>query len=153
MEHPKPVHTDEEQAESREGRRVYIIEIMEKWHDLVAPGLPDNKRCYYVGETGKDVSERFYEHKSDRTKPGRRPKRRARVFDKIGKENGGRTLRKNIDVVLRRGMMQAYDPQPDVHLAEALEASVVDELRRQGHCVYPRGVGTTPFDSYRDEVF
>ncbi len=151
MAHQEPTPEEGELDETRDGYRVYIIEISDKWHDLVAPGLPVGRRCYYVGETGKDVGERFKEHKTGRSKPGRREKRRAKVFARMDRENGGETLLKNEDVVLRRGMMKDYEPQPDKSGAEALEGSVVDELREQGHCVYPRGAGTIPFESYRDE--
>jgi hypothetical protein len=152
MEHEEPTPDDDELHETLDGYRVYIIEIMPKWYELIAPGLPDEKCCYYVGETGRDVGERFKEHKTGRARPGRREKRRAKVFAKMDRENGGETLLKSEDVILRRGMMKAYEPQPDKSQAEALEASVVDELREEGHCVYPRGVGTIPFDFYRDEA-
>jgi hypothetical protein len=47
---------------------VYIIEIMPKWYSLVAEGLPSGKCCFYVGQTSKDISERYKEHRTGRSR-------------------------------------------------------------------------------------
>lgn len=143
-----PVNKRQEKPDAS-GRRVYIIEIMPKWYDLVAPGLPSGKRCFYVGETGKDVSERFREHRTGGVKHGRRKKARARVFSRMANSNEGQALKKKEDLKLRRERMRSLPKQPDRESAEALEAATIDQLRREGHCVYPKGVGTVPFEEYR----
>ncbi len=128
---------------------VYVIEIMPKWHREVAPNLPSGRRCFYVGQTGRSVKERFREHLTGETKAGRRPKRPARVFAKLQRANSGERLRNREDISLRRTIMARYEPQPDVPSAEKLEEQVVDDLRREGHCVYPKGLGTVPFDDFQ----
>lgn len=124
--------------------RVYIIEVMPPWHELVAPTIAPGKRCFYVGQTGKDVSERYREHRVG-VSPGRRAKRPAEVFRKIRLAKGGADLVNKVDVKVRRTMFEGYPEMPTVAEAEALEASVVDALRADGHVVYPRGIGQIPF--------
>ena len=124
---------------------------MPRWHSLVAPGLSDTKRCFYVGETSVSIAERYREHKTGRTTDERAIVRPAAVFRRIRKEAGGESLRKERDVALRRSLMRNYEPQPDAEASRSLESSAVDELRSHGHCVYPRNVGRIPFKSYRTD--
>lgn len=134
------------------GRRVYVIEIQPPWYELVAPGLPVGRRCFYVGETGKDIAERYREHRTGEVLHGRRPKSPAQVFAKMRGAQSGAALRRRVDVVLRRTMSDRYPPAATPEEAGALEAQVVDELRRAGHAVYPKGVGSAPFEAYRADA-
>lgn len=137
-------------------RRVYIIEIMPKWYELVAPELPDGRRCYYVGETAKELGERYREHLTGKSLAGRKPKR-TQVFTRMRKEQGGGSLKKKVDLKLRRTMSDAYRPVRSKKAktlnrkAKELESRVIDELRRQGHAVYPKGKesGSIPFQAHR----
>jgi hypothetical protein len=127
---------------------VYIIEIMPRWHNLVAPGLSDGKKCFYVGETSILVAERYSEHRTGRVPARRSMVKPGKVFNRLRKETG-KSLRRKRDVRLRRSLMREYRSQLDGEAAKALEWEVVDELRSQGHCVHPKGVGDIPFKSYR----
>lgn len=118
--------------------RVYIVEIASRWHDLVAPGLPDGKRCFYVGETGRTVEERYREHRTGTVLSGRKAKRSAGVFAKLLAENNGEPLQRKRDVDLRRTLMARYQPQPTSDESQELERQVIDDLRSEGHCVYPK---------------
>lgn len=61
----------------------------------------------------------------------------------------GEPLLPKVDVKLRRRMSEAY-PGVDTQVeSEALEAVVIDELRGEGHAVYPKGPGAVDFDDYR----
>jgi len=133
---------------SIEGRRIYIIEIMPKWHSLVAPDLPEGKRCFYVGETGKPIKERYWEHRTGNVKPGRRSKRTA-VFTKMRNSQDGEPLLPKIDVKLRRRMSEAFPSVETQDDSEALEAVVIDGLRRDGHAVHPKGPGDIDFEDYK----
>jgi hypothetical protein len=130
---------------------VYIIEIMPRWHSLVAPGLSDGKKCFYVGETSVAVAQRFKEHKTGRTTKERAIMKSGAVFRRIRNQSGGESLRRRRDVVLRASLTRKYPSQPDGEASRALEWEVVDELRGQGHCVYPPKVGGIPFKSYRTD--
>ena len=129
---------------------IYIIEIMSRWHSLVAPGLTEGKKCFYVGETKISVADRYREHRTGRVPAGRSMIKPAKVFNRLRKETG-KSLRRKRDVRLRRSRMSEYRPQPNSEAAKALEWEVVDELRSQGHCVHPKGVGDIPFKSYRTD--
>jgi len=138
-------------------RRVYVIEIMPQWYDLVAPGLPSGKKCFYVGETGKDLGERFREHRTGKSLAGKKQKR-TRVFTRMRKSKGEQDLKNKVDLKLRRRMSEQHRPVRSAKArvlkakADALEKLVIDELRLQGHAVYPKGPGTgsLPFGSYLD---
>ena len=130
---------------SIEGRRVYIIEIMPKWHSLVAPDLPEGKRCFYVGETGKDVEERYLEHRTGEVAPGRREKRRTKVLSRIARQKGSAELEDGGDIRLMRSTAGQYPAASTVEDSEALEARVIDIYRRKGHVVYPDTAGNEPF--------
>ena len=137
-------------AEDRDCQ-VYVIEIMDRWYYLVAPGLPPGKRCFYVGQTGKDLTVRYKEHRSGRPRTaGARPQS-ATVFKKIRKETGGEILRKRIDTVLRRSMTEGIGWM-STDESEMIEEGIVLKLRRDGHAVYPKKVAKDllPFESYRD---
>jgi len=129
---------------------IYIIEIMPRWHHLVAPDLPPGKRCFYVGQTSHDVAERYREHLTGKSKPGRRKKATVRALKPIFKAKGGAPLQRNVDVTLRRTMMAAYPTTTDQDEANDLEAKAVEDLRLEGHCVYPVGLGETDFAAYRE---
>lgn len=131
--------------------RVYVIEITPKWYSLVAEGLPTGKRCYYVGQTSKTLTQRYREHRTGRPSE---PKEKGfnpsgRVFRKMRRNQGGSTLRRNDDTILRRSMTQQYEPVATEDEAKALENSLNDELREQGHTVYPKNDGSVPFENYR----
>lgn len=126
-----------------------MIEILPRWYDVGAPGLPAGRRCYYVGETGKELTERYREHRTGEVLHGRRSKSPAQVFARMRKAQGGHALRRRVDVVLRRTMSDRYLPVATQEEAEALESQVVDELRVAGHAVYPKRVGSVPFEAYR----
>lgn len=136
---------------STEGRRIYIIEIMPRWYSLVAPDLPEGKRCFYVGETGKSIKERYWEHRTGKVKPGRRDKRTA-VFAKMRNSQAGDELLRKTDVKLRRRLSEGYPSVETTAESEALEALVIDELRGDGHAVHPKGPGTIDFDDYRSSA-
>ncbi len=55
------------------------------------------------------------------------------------------TLIRGTDVWLRTKMFAHLPGYADVEESEAHEARIVDVLRRTGHLVYPKGVGTVPF--------
>jgi hypothetical protein len=133
--------------------RVYVIEIMPRWHELVAPGLPSGKRCFYAGETARSVAERYWEHRTGWALPGRAQKTRARVFSKMAQARPRGHLVNGADLRLQRRMTRDLSPQPNRAAAVALEADVVDRLRSLGHCVYPEGVGTIPFRDYAEHVY
>ena len=126
------------------GYRVYIIDVMPRWYHLVAPGIAPGKKCFYVGQTGKDVSERYREHRVG-VRYGRRAKRPVEVFRKIRAAKDGADLINKVDVKLRRTMVEQFAEMPSVDEVGVLEASLVDELRAAGHVVYPRGLGQIPF--------
>jgi hypothetical protein len=130
-----------------------VIEIMPRWHELVAPELPSRKRCFYVGETARSVAERYWEHRTGWALPGRAEKARARVFSKMAQARPRGDLLNGEDVRLQRRMTLDLSPQPDRAAARSLEAVVVDRLRGLGHCVYPEGVGTIPFRDYADRDY
>ena len=127
-----------------DGYRVYIIEVAAKWIPDVAPQASPGQRCFYVGETGKSLSERFAEHRTGRVKPGRR-QRRKKVWltDKLRELKGGALDRS--DVSLRRTMSDRYPEVATRTESEHLESRVIDDLRRDGHIVFPRKGGTVPF--------
>lgn len=124
-------------------RHVYILEITEKWHPLVAPGLAAGKRCFYVGETGHDPRERFKEHLTGKSTPGRKAKRPAKVIAKMRKHQGGTSLRRNDDLMFREVRARPYNKKPMITngQSEAEERRAVLALRKAGHAVYPTGVG------------
>lgn len=129
--------------------RVYVIEIMAKWFDIVAPNLPAGRRCYYVGETGKTLGERYREHRTPKTVAGRREKRAAAVFAMMRKHQGERPLKRTVDVKLRRTISDLYREVATREESEALEQQVIDYLRSEGHAVFPKGPGLIPFGNYR----
>lgn len=137
-------------------RNVYVIEVMPQWHHLVAPNLPDGKTCFYVGETGRDIRERFREHLTGETKPGRKKKASVQPFKNMLARNGQVPLRRNQDMKLReqmtgdRGSVRRRKPGKLAEAAKNLERDFVLELRREGHAVYPKRVGKDqiPFSSY-----
>lgn len=136
-------------AEDRDCQ-VYVIEIMERWYDLVAPGLPPGKRCYYVGQTSKDLTVRYKEHRSGRPwRPGAQPQS-AGVFKRIRGNTGGKILRKNVDTILRRSMTEDFGFITERD-SKTIEKALVLRLREDGHAVYPKKVAKDliPFDSYR----
>lgn len=126
---------------------VYVIEIMPRWHDLVAPGLPKGKRCFYVGQTGKSLTERFWEHRTGRRKDPSKGDASAKVFRRMRRYQGGSTLSRIHDVRLRRTLMDQVGPL-DADASLELESATVDFLRDAGHCVYPKNVGFTQFEAY-----
>lgn len=137
-------------AEDRDCQ-VYVIEIMDRWHYLVAPGLPPGKRCYYVGQTSKDLTVRYKEHRSGRPWAlGARPQS-AKVFKKIRRKNGGVILRRNVDTILRRSMTEHLGRMTQEE-SERIEEAFVLKLRLDGHAVYPERVGRhlVPFKSYQE---
>ena len=140
---------DTRQSTSRQ-YTIYIIEIMPRWHYLVAPDLPPGKRCFYVGQTSHNVSERYREHLTGKSKPGRRKKATVRALKPIFKSKDGEPLERKVDVTLRRNMMAAYPTTTDQEEANDLEAKAVEDLRLEGHCVYPEGLGETDFAAYRE---
>lgn len=135
-------------------RQVYIIEIMEKWYPEVAPDLPEGKRCFYVGETGKEPGVRFKEHRSRRSIGGNPPSS-GKIFKKMRRIRGLELLARNGDVRLRRKMAGKYRSVSSKKAkvlkgkAKKLEGQVIDELRAQGHAVHPKQDGTIPFEKYR----
>lgn len=134
---------------SIEGRRIYIIEIMPRWHSLVASDLPEGKRCFYVGETGRDVEERYLEHRTGEVAPGRKAKRRTRVLARIAREKGQAELVDGVDIRLLRSLGGRYRPVRTTDESVQLESDVIDEFRGKGHVVYPDTAGTVPFDGKR----
>ena len=134
---------------SSEGRRIYIIEIMPRWHSLVAPDLHEGKRCFYVGETGKDIEERYLEHRSGEVEPGRREKRRTKVLARISREKGEKELIDGVDIRLLRSLGGRYPSVMTTEQSVELESVVIDEFRGKGHVVYPDTAGAVPFDKHR----
>ena len=134
--------------------QVYVIEIMAQWYPLVAEGLPNGKRCFYVGQTSKDIGERFGEHRTGKPSGRGGFDRSGRVFRKMRNAQRDAPLLRNVDLKLRRTLTSRYEPLETQDVAIELENRLTDELRAQGHAVYPKnnGGGGTPFDSYRDEV-
>lgn len=132
----------------KKSRRIYLIEIMPNWHLLVAPDLPDGKQCFYVGETGKDLTERYWEHHPGLAKKGRRKKRTA-VFTKMRNSQDGDELLKNHDVKLRRTRSKKYPVVATTKESVPLEAQVIDQLRRRGHAFNPEKPGEIDFKSYK----
>ena len=128
---------------------IYVIEIMPLWHELVAPDLPEGKRCFYVGQTSHDVSVRYREHLTGTSAGGRKPKTTVRALKPIFKAKGSVPLQRNHDVTLRRTMMADYPQLTELSEAEALESKVVDDLRALGHCVYPKKLGSIEFQAYK----
>jgi hypothetical protein len=124
--------------------RIYIIEVMPRWYPTVAPNVRPGKCCFYVGQTGKDVAERYREHRRG-PRWDRRPKRPVEVFRKIRAAKGGADLVNKDDLKLRRTMFEPYPVLSTQAEAEKREAEIVDQLRLEGHVVYPRGLGKLPF--------
>ena len=118
-----------------------MIEILPVWHEVVAPGLEPGKSCFYVGETGKRIRERFREHRTGKADEGKRLKPPVKVFRKIFAANGGTELRDGRDVLLRHDINRNYRPVKTKADADALEAAVITELRKEGHVVYPKSRG------------
>jgi hypothetical protein len=131
-------------------RRIYVIEICPKWYGLVAEGLPEGRRCLYVGETGKPVAARFRDHLTGRTDRDDDRDLSGRVFRRMRSDQSGGSLRRGVDASLRFDLFDRIEPVSDQEAASVLEAGVIDELRRQGHCVYPEGAGEVSFDCFRE---
>lgn len=129
---------------------IYVIEILPIWHALVAPDLPDGARCFYVGQTAHDVAERYREHRTGQARFGRRSKKTVNALNPIFKAKNGEALVNRRDIALRRTIMKRYPKVTDPDAANKLESQVVDQLRGEGNCVYPKGLGDIPFDEYRD---
>ncbi len=55
------------------------------------------------------------------------------------------TLVRGTDVWLRTQMFEHLPGYADAEESEANETLIVDALRRSGHLVYPKRVGTVPF--------
>lgn len=138
----------QDEAAQDEFRRPYVIEITSKWYPLVAPGLKPGRRCYYVGETGKDIDERLREHLTGEALHGRRPKSPTRVFGLMRRDQENKPLVKNKDVYLRRTISDPYGVVTGLDAATELEARIIDELRNEGHAVYPEGFGSRDFRSF-----
>ena len=135
--------------------RVYIIEINSGWYQLVANRLPAGKRCYYVGETGRAVEERFREHRTGTVRPGDAATKSVAPFSVMLSDNGGKPLSRKQDILLRRTLMARYPPQRSRDEVRELERLVIDELRAAGNCVYPtdrRRPHRFEFEDYMQEV-
>lgn len=127
-----------------QGYSVYIIEIVPRWYDLVAP--PDRpwealllRRPDRQGRVGALPRAPDGRETRETSEAGRRG------LPKIREAKNGVDLTNKVDVKLRRTMFEDYHGIPSAQEAEMLEASVVDELRVAGHVVYPRGLGQIPF--------
>ena len=129
--------------------QVYVIEIGTQWCDVVAPGLPEGKRCFYVGQTGERLTDRYKEHRTGRPFKKGRLIQPGKVFKRIREENGGETLRRNVDTFLLRSMTREYGTMSKAE-SEQLEEALIVYLRQNGHAVYPDGGAKDliPFDTY-----
>lgn len=125
--------------------RVYIIEIMPKWFGIVAPGIRTGQRCFYVGETGRNIEERYREHRTGESLPGRRPKRPATVFGRMRKRQDGRPLLNKLDLKLRLTLSDKYLEVASQVEAQELEGNAIDDLRKQGHSGLPEERRLGPF--------
>ena len=119
-----------------------MIEIASKWHPALADGLTEGRSCFYVGETGKPVSFQFQDHLTGRTRDGPGKNISGVVFRRMRKLQGGVILERGVDATLRFDLIDVIEPVADRDQAEALESRVIDELRTEGHCVYPEGAGS-----------
>ena len=129
-------------------RRVYIIEIRPPWIDAaVGRAVPEGVRCLYVGETGKDVEQRVAEHLAGPLRVAQcfKNARKAKAST-LGQDWQDTALTRGTDVWLRSKMLEKLPATTGNDAAQELEAQVVDSLRRRGFLVFPRGVGTEPFD-------
>lgn len=122
------------------GRVLYIIEIQPKWHPLVAPNLTRGKSCFYVGETGKKIEERYAQHLQGVSSHARSSSvvGAADPFKSISKQMQGADLVDGVDILLRPELTARYRPRPDVESSELAEAALIDRLRRRGNVAYPR---------------
>ncbi len=137
-------------AEERSAlRRIYIIEIAPRWHSEVAEGLPAGRSCFYVGETGKAVPLRFQDHLTGKTLGSRGTNSSGAVFRRMRRLRGGAMLERGADATLRFDLMDGLETAADRDRAETVEAQTIDRLRADGHCVYPKGPGAIPFESFR----
>lgn len=135
-------------------RTVYVVEIMPKWHEMVAPELPPGKSCFYVGETGKDdPRKRFQEHLTGESLPGERTKKPVRPIGRLLEANEGRPLIEGEDLTLRIDLAERFNKQPWLgkDAAQRAERRAVISLRRGGHAVYPKKLGSEKikFSSYK----
>lgn len=114
--------------------QVYVIQIREKWHPLVASDLQVGKRCFYVGVTGKDPLERLDEHLRGINSRGKPGDPSAKVFKKMRAQQGGRSLIRGEDVYFSQ--RRARGPFDSREEAESVEKRTIETMRAQGHEIY-----------------
>lgn len=131
-------------GEATSGYRLYVIEIMPRWHPLTAPGIQLGKQCFYVGETSKPRAERLREHRTGTVKFERRARHGSpredlsgKIFRRLRKAKGGHALENKRDVVLRRTLTADIPEELTRAEAEAVEQALVYTLRAEMHAVYP----------------
>lgn len=143
-------------------RLLYVIKFDPMWWGVIAPSLINNgmrgrSACFYVGETGQAVHERFAQYlrgistwrKEAETVKGLRaqgasPKPRTPVKPSepmrlISDAKGEADLIAGIDIELVPHLYEKIDPVR-VDCAEGEEARLIDTL---GHVVRPKAVKTT----------
>lgn len=123
----------------RLGRVLYIIEVQPKWHPLVAPNLTRGKSCFYVGETGRPIEERYQQHLQGVNSHARSSSsvRSVDPFKRISKQMKGADLVDGVDIVLRSELTAQYQSRTSEAASELAEAALIDRLRRRGHIAYP----------------
>jgi len=105
----------------REDWKVYVIEVdpVVRRHGAVVSANPDANPalpCLYIGQTGREIEERFREHQTG-----------------MGEKKGGRFLKGNC-LRLRPDVYDVFNPMPQLE-SLVLERELAIELRAEGHTV------------------
>jgi hypothetical protein len=124
--------------------RVYILEAAPE----LAQQLPkirlfiqSGQRCFYVGETGKPVRDRIAEHRTGKPHgAGAKKVKKCQLSDGL-RRLVGRPLTAE-ELAYRKKASSRYPAVATRDEVLGLEKQAVDDLRAQGHIVYPEGGGT-----------
>lgn len=113
---------------------VYVIEIDERWWQLVGRAGEGTTQVLYVGSTDKAPEQRAAEHLEGVIEPGRIGRNSARVFKRIrtAREQGGLMgpLEPGDDARLRADLVEHFPTRAE---ARAREGSLARQLgRRRG---------------------
>lgn len=129
--------------------RVYILEVapqlarqLPKLRSFIQPG----QRCFYVGETGKPVKDRIAEHRTGEPHGAGAKKVKKCVLSDSLRRLVGRRLTAE-ELAYRRKVSNRYPPVESRDAVLELERQAIDDLRAEGHIVYPEsgGTGAYPF--------
>jgi hypothetical protein len=119
------------------GKRVYVIEILPRWHDLAAEKadapIAAGRKVFYVGKTGRYVGTRYRQHRTGF--------KAASIFKKIRKEkklSGATdpTLKELVDTQLRRDLTAGIPDDMTEERALKAESALAQKLRDEGHIVF-----------------